>query len=271
MIYKNKTCDIFAGFFLKSRRTLKYSNHATRKQRFDRMVAEVFAMTDNNKKTINKTEIIKTLKHIGIGVAIGIFLTSSVVIGSFIRKGQKEVPVVVSTSTEPDVRIVVEEEKKEKQLDIEYLTGKLANVGELSTAQMLYTGIVEVSEGKIPGITKKGFSMLYSAEVKAGIDVSLISITADEENVYVEVPSAGILSKHIDPDSIQFFDEKKALFNWSEKEDVTDALSLAENDLGRKAELDNIIEMSQREAEMIIKGLLEDAVGERKIVIRKGD
>ncbi len=169
---------------------------------------------------------------------------------------------------EPVETAVVEEpEVEEPEITIEYINKKLNNISELSTAEMVYNGFYTVVEGKIPFITQKGFSMTYYAEMKAGIDATQIKTEITDDEVIITLPQAQILSTWVDPESIQFYDEKLALFNWSEKTDVTEALAAAEADMKEKANQDGLIKRASRQAEYIIEGFLEDAVGDRRVVV----
>ncbi len=47
-------------------------------------------------------------------------------------------------------------------------TGFLKAIGELATEEYTYTGIYKLSNGQIPFITKKGFTIVYTANFKAG-------------------------------------------------------------------------------------------------------
>ena len=72
---------------------------------------------------------------------------------------------------------------------------------------------------------------------------------------------------HVDPESVQFYDEKHALFNRDEKTDVTDALAMAENDMEEKANTDGLLERANQQAELVVRSLLTDVVGEREISV----
>ncbi len=174
---------------------------------------------------------------------------------------------------EPEPVVVAEEEPKEEEpeITVEYIDKKLENISEFSTAEMVYNGLYTVVEGKIPFITQKGFSMTYTAEMKAGIDASLIQTEITEDKVIITLPEVEILSIWVDPDSIQFYDEKLALFNWSEKTDVTEAISAAEADMKEKANRDGLMKRASRQAEYMIEGFLEDAVGDRRVVVDYDD
>ncbi len=164
---------------------------------------------------------------------------------------------------------VVEEEPEaeEPEITIEYINKKLNNISELSTAEMVYNGLYTVEEGKIPFITRKGFSMTYTSEIKAGIDASKIQTEITEDEVIITLPQAEILTTWVDPESIQFYDEKYALFNWGEKTDVTEAIAAAEADMKEKANKDGLLKRASRRADYIIEEFLEDVVGDRKVVV----
>lgn len=192
----------------------------------------------------------------GIGVAIGVAF--SILATSVFGSPDKEVRSFTNIG-----------EVAEEEVTIEYINKKLENISELSTAEMIYNNLYTVEEGKIPFITKKGFSMLYTATVKAGIDASLLEVNVTDDEIEIILPESDIQSVRVDPDSIRFYDEKKAIFNWSEKEDVTAAVSTAEDDAEKKADTDGLKKRAIEEAEYIIRGILEGSVGNRKVVVQE--
>lgn len=200
-----------------------------------------------------------SLKLIAFGFVVGVAVS---LLAFFVYHKLTDVEEVVEVP-------VVEEEPEEEVsvVTIEYIDKKLENISELSTAEMIYNGLYTIVEGEIPFITQKGFSMTYAAQVKAGIDPALIEIEVTNSQVIVTLPAAEIQSSWVDPDSIQFYDEKYALFNWSEKKDVTEAISSAEADVQEKADIDGLLKRASKQAEYIVEGLLEGAVEDRKVVI----
>lgn len=158
--------------------------------------------------------------------------------------------------------------KPEPVIDSQYISSKLDEASNLTTAVLTYNGLITYSDGSIPFITKKSFSMIYSAEIRAGIDMSKVDITVTEDKVIVRLPEVEVQSVNVDPDSIQFYDEKYALFNWSDKDDVVTAISSAEADVTENADINGLKEKSRVQAEEIIKGLLIDSIGERTLEIK---
>lgn len=148
-----------------------------------------------------------------------------------------------------------------------YISGKINGVSELTTAEMLYSGLVIYSEGEIPLLTQKGFSMRYTANIRAGIDFSEISIKITDSKVVVKVPEAKVQSIDVDPDSIEFYDERYALFNWTDKRDVVDAISISKEDATAHANVEELIKKAYVQTGTVIKNILEDSVGDRELVI----
>lgn len=206
------------------------------------------------------SEFMYSVKLFCVGVAIGVVFS---VLGFVAYEKFFEEPEIVT------VEVPVEVEAPEPVITMEYVDKKLKNISELSTAEMTYNGLYTIVEGNIPFITQKGFSMTYEAQVKAGIDASAIKVEVTDEEVLVTLPKAEIQMSYVNPDSIQFYDEKMALFNWTEKTDVTEAISSAEADVAEKADLDGLLERASKQAEYIVKGLLEDAVGDLKVVVKQ--
>lgn len=208
------------------------------------------------------SEFMYSIKLFCFGVAVGVVLS---VLGFVCYEKFFEEPEIVT------VEVPVEVEAPEPVITIEYVDKKLQNISELSTAEMTYNGLYTILEGNIPFITQKGFSMTYEAQVKAGIDASAIEVEVTDKEVIVTLPPSEIQMSYVNPDSIQFYDEKMALFNWTEKTDVTEAISSAEADVKEKADLDGLLERASQQAEYIVKGLLEDSVGDLKVVVKQGE
>lgn len=162
-------------------------------------------------------------------------------------------------------------ETKTQEITFEYINKKLENISELASAEMVYNTIYTLKEGKIPLLTKKGFSMVYTATVKAGIDMSLIKVDVTEDEVKVDIPKSEIQTIYVDPDSIQFYDQKSSLFNNNKMTDVTEAVSAAEDDIEKKVDKDGLLKKASEETEYIIKGILEGSVGDKKLVVRTLD
>ena len=225
----------------------------------------------NEKKSRANDRLSSALAGIVIFIIAALIITVVVLSVLLIHEHKKSLPTsVVMTETDEKETIV-----KKYEVTVEYLEKALVNISELSTAELSCTGICTVEDGDIPLINKKGFSMLYKGTVKAGIDASDIDIDITDKEVIIKLPKAQLWEPVVDPNSIKFYDEKKALFNWTELRDSVDGMILAQEDMRQQAESDGILEKADKQAEYIVRGLLEDIVkeadGKRTLKIVRSD
>lgn len=156
---------------------------------------------------------------------------------------------------------------KEPELTSSFVNGKLESVSDLTVSELSYTGLIRYSEGEIPFLTQNGFSMMYTAKVRAGIDVADAQVTVAGDEVVVTLPECKVQSIDVDPESIEFYDERFALFNWTEKKDIIDTVSAAKQDVFEKADLDSLLEQAKVQTKALLKGLLSDVIGDRELKI----
>lgn len=156
-------------------------------------------------------------------------------------------------------------------LSADYVTAKLTEASELTTAKLVYTGVADYSDDGIPVLTKADFTMVYEATVRAGIDVEKIQTEVDDENriVWLSVPSAEVLDVKVHSDTIRYFNESITLFNPNEKEDSDKAQALAEQDAQAHAGEMGILELANQQAETLVKGILEGCVLDYEIKFKK--
>lgn len=149
---------------------------------------------------------------------------------------------------------------------------KLVQCSSLTTAKLEYRGLVQYSEGEIPLINKKGFSMIYDAEIQAGIDLSLAEVKITGDTIQITLPEPTIQSIEINPDTVEFYDEQYALFNWTDKEDVTTALEYARQDAELQADSSEILALAKEQAHTVIETLLfpitDDSANTYKLEIK---
>lgn len=187
------------------------------------------------------------------------------------NKSEEAVPaIVVSNDVETAVPIV-----QQYTITNEYLKTTLKKIGELSTSKGYVQGILFVEDGNVPFLTKNSYSMLYTAEITAGIEVSEIEFEMTDKQVIVTLPPAKILNEYIDPNSIAFYDIKTAVFNPIKYSDSVDAIKLAENDIEQNFNVAEIINNADVQAEELVDTMLRDfiknAEGERDLVIKHSE
>lgn len=112
---------------------------------------------------------IKKLKMIGISMIVGILI--GVLIGILIYKK-------------------VDNVMNKKEVTLDYLTGKLENIGEFATQEVTYTSRVQIEKGSIPFITQKGFTMEYNATLKAGVEIENLKIDKKGDKYIISLPHA---------------------------------------------------------------------------------
>lgn len=160
---------------------------------------------------------------------------------------------------------------KEEPISTNYITAKLQDASELTTQTITYTSRVPMSDGKIPFITKKSFVMYYNATLRAGVDLSEVDVKRrGDDKLVIKLPHATVQGNpDIDPDSIEFVDEKKALLNWNKKEDVAEALAKAMEDLEKNPSIDMelLLERADEHAIELVHMLLDDAYDDYEIVV----
>lgn len=160
--------------------------------------------------------------------------------------------------------------QSQPKVEAKSLMERLEESSELTVEKNYYTGIVKFDEGTIPLINKNGFSMKYEAEIDAGFELEDVQIEVTDDDVIVSVPEAKILSVNIDPDSLEFYDNKTSLFKTDRKEATKQALKEAQKDAEAHASSKGVLNEANKRAEVIFKGILEGGVGDRNIVVNVG-
>ncbi|MBO4338554.1 MAG: DUF4230 domain-containing protein [Clostridia bacterium] len=112
------------------------------------------------------------------------------------------------SSKEKRGKITVQQGIEEKISKI----GELASVEDFYTNSALQTDSKKIKDWDIP-LTKKSFIVKYNGIIKAGVDVSKIKISVEENIIHIKLPEAQILSHEIDEKSLEVLDETKNIFN----------------------------------------------------------
>ncbi len=111
------------------------------------------------------------------------------------------------------------------ELTADMIETRIEQVSKLTTAEMTYAGMIRYTDGDIPLLTRKHFNMTYQAKINVGIEAADITYEITDESVIIRLPEAKMLDQvNVLPDSLQFFDEQKALFNPTDHEDTQLAL-----------------------------------------------
>ncbi len=158
------------------------------------------------------------------------------------------------------------EQQKQATITAEQVEEQLEKCNDLTTAKLTYKGIVHFTEGQIKYLTKNEFNMQYAAKAIAGIDMSKVTVEVQDPadgnpgKVIITVPKATLQDLTIDEKSLAFYDEKTALFNKVNHEDVQDAMVAATEDakknMGKKA----LIAEAQSNAEDVIRSFVSSVL-----------
>lgn len=186
------------------------------------------------------------------------------------------VAVIVAT-----VGIIAINTKKAK-VDTQLLINTIEKSSELTTSKLTITGYAEYTDTGISFLTKSDFKMLYKANVRIGIDIEDVKIDKNIVNkkIVVNIPKAEVLDVKIlqgkdkdGKDNLRFFDEKFALFNVDEKEDLSTALALAEESAIKEVEEMGSLKMADEQSAVLIKGILANAIpnGYEIVVKQQGE
>ncbi len=110
--------------------------------------------------------------------------------------------------------------------------------------------------------------MTYTADIVAGVDMSKVTVDlvqpqgGNPGKVTVSIPKAAVQSVTIDPDSLEFYDQKWALFNKTANTDVQEALKAAEQDARQNFGKKELISTAQEQAEEVIRGFVQSVLPE---------
>ena len=158
--------------------------------------------------------------------------------------------------------------KPEPKITSNYIYSKLEDASDLTTQKMTYQGVVHYKEGDIPFITQKKYSMTYTAEIDAGVDLSKVKVDQVGDGEFnIVIPNVEIQGVHVDPDSVEFYDESHALFNWNTKQDGVEAVKLAEEDAVNNADIEQLKKDAADNARKVINDLLQDSVKSGNVTV----
>ena len=175
--------------------------------------------------------------------------------------------VVLSVLVGMLIMRLLTKKKQTEEISTSVIEAKLSECSDLTTCRLEYVDLVKYSSGTIPFMTKKSFTMIYKANIRAGIDLSLAKAHVYPHKVVVSLPQTEIQSMEIDTDSLRFYDEHFALFNWTEKEDIATAMRLAKEDVEKNADLDTLAKQARQQAEIVVKQLVKQIAKDKEVVV----
>lgn len=209
-----------------------------------------------NEKYTNEIEMRKTFNHMMRVRRIRSTLIWILVIGVLVA-------IVLTWFNMERKKLINGFMSAEPSLSVETITAKIEAASDLVTSKVTLKGVAEFSDGGWWFFNKGDFVLVYTSEVKAGIDVKKAGLTVDngQKIIYIYVPDAEILSVKILPESIKYYNESFALMNFDKKEDANRAQKMAEEVAEKDALGAGVLEAANTQSEILIRGILEEVVG----------
>ena len=132
---------------------------------------------------------------------------------------------------------------------------QLEKIQDLTTAKETDFGFEKYEDGGIALVTKKSFTMFYSYEARAGIDLGKadIDVNDDTKTISITLPAPTIQSVSVNPDTLQFFDQKSSLLNSSEVGDAATALQDAKKSAEKKLNKGELLTTANEQAKDVIE------------------
>lgn len=148
-----------------------------------------------------------------------------------------------------------------------FVSEKLEDCSELSSAELTYRGMVSFQDGDIPFLTQKAFQMLYTAEIRAGVDLGQAQVSVSDAELRIDLPAVEVQTLTILPDSLEVIDQQRALLNWTNREDMVTAMQYAEDDAREHADIEGLKTRAGEQTKRLINGLFEGFIGDRMLVV----
>lgn len=161
-----------------------------------------------------------------------------------------------------------------KKSTVTVIQEKLDEMAELNTASYVSTSVLNKSDfkqilKKDVWFTKRTLIISYDSTVKAGIkDLTQAEVTQKEDKVLVTLPEVEITGVEIDNDSFQKYDESDNAFNRITVDFVNDAQQELKEQICESAIEKGVLEVAEKNAEKILKELLESPDGEYTVEIQ---
>lgn len=150
------------------------------------------------------------------------------------------------------------------------IMNEIQDIGELATVAYRYTNVATVDGQKefallnikIP-FSSKTAVISMNGVIKVGVDVTKIRIDSDEatKTITVTLPPAQLLSNELDEKSMEIYDESSGLFNKVDLQDSSNLRSQLKEKAEKNAAENGVYEQATKNAEGIIRCMLESIPG----------
>ncbi|MCY6355461.1 DUF4230 domain-containing protein [Clostridium sp. ZS2-4] len=153
------------------------------------------------------------------------------------------------------------------------VANELKRISELATYKNTYTDIIFIKDSKkvqdftIP-FTTKTLLIKYSGYVKAGVilEDAEIYVNSKEKKINLKLKKAKVLDNVIDTDNVNILDEKSALFNKIQGQEIINELNRNKGQVVDKLIKDGFLEKANENTKILLEGILK-SMGFEKINI----
>lgn len=151
------------------------------------------------------------------------------------------------------------------EIVIEQLSESVETPGKLISAEYLFTNSAKFTDTSniieiFDWMTEKSFVQKWDGCIKAGIDLSKLTVAVKEGVIIITVPEAEILSYEVDYDSVEIFNEMNNVFNPISVKDKASFDKKTAEAMKKRAISNGLLDSAQKNAETVIKDLLYNAV-----------
>lgn len=154
------------------------------------------------------------------------------------------------------------------------VANELKRISELATYKNIYTDVIFIKDSKkiqdftIP-FTTKILLIKYSGYVKAGVNLeeAEIDVNSEEKKIDLKLKKAKVLDNVIDIDNVTILDEKSALFNKIQGQEIINELNKKKGQVVDKLIKDGFLEKANENTKILLKGILK-SMGFEKINIK---
>lgn len=136
-----------------------------------------------------------------------------------------------------------------------------ADVSELVCAEYLFTNAAKFTDtshiiGILDWLTQKSFIQQWDGAIKAGIDLTNLTIAIEGNTITITMPHAEILSYEVDYESVKVLDEKNNIFNPISVKDKNSFDEQTQEAMKARAIQNGLLVKAEENAQTIIRGFL---------------
>ncbi|MCY6369794.1 DUF4230 domain-containing protein [Clostridium ganghwense] len=162
----------------------------------------------------------------------------------------------------------------EKVVSSTNVANELKRISELATYKNTYTDVIFVKDSKkikdftIP-FTTKTLVIKYSGYVKAGVNLedAEIDVNNKEKKVDVKLKKAKILDNVIDTNNVNILDERSALFNKVNGQEIFNELNKNKGQVVESLIKDGFLDKANENTKILLEGILK-SMGFEKVNIQ---